>query len=149
METLKEFVKSFIYDPNEQQPLLPTSSTVTSFPPLPQRLTHQLYLDVRRKNDTPVKYLDFIQKTYYQHFKDSFSRSLICTKAAFYFFIQSFFPNAFQHHACDLIINLSDTILDEYALIFETQARDQTRDPTRDPILNCTRKVYERQYLKK
>lgn len=127
METLREFVKSFIYfeDP-EGESLLPThriqAATHQPHPTLPLILTHQLYLDVRRKNDIQDNYLDFIQKTYYEHFKDSIVKSWICTKSSFYFFIGAFFPNLFPHYAPDLIVKLSDIILDEYSKSFETRA---------------------------
>lgn len=158
MDTLKAFVQSFTnYNylnlndlrEREQESLLPTQQPrhqPVQPPTLPLILTHQLYLDVRRKNDTPVSYLDFIGKTYYQHFKDSFSRSWVCTKSSFYFVIQAFFPNLFQHRAQDLIINLSDTILDEYSSSFEAQAQVQTQAQVQ--VKNCTRKFYQKTQLK-
>jgi hypothetical protein len=91
---------------------------------LPQVLTHQLYLDVRRSPQPLNSYLSFIQKTYYNHFKDSLFRSWTCTAAAFYFFIQAFYPNGFKHYAQDLIIDLSETILDEYSVAFEKHAAE-------------------------
>jgi hypothetical protein len=112
---------------------------MSSFPQLPQRLTHKLYLDIRQTDTRTENYLEFIQKTYYQHFKDSLARSWICTKSSFYFFFQSFFPNLFQHCGSDLLIHLSETILDEYALIFEEQARSQTLAQTRNSTRNVRR----------
>jgi len=152
METLKTFIKNFISNETERDSLLPTTTpstartttsmstartttSMSSFPQLPQRLTHKLYLDIRQTDSRTENYLEFIQKTYYQHFKDSLARSWICTKSSFYFFFQAFFPNLFQHCGSDLLIHLSETILDEYALIFEEQARSQTLAQTR----NCTR----------
>jgi hypothetical protein len=98
---------------------------------LPKVLTHQLYLDIRRRepelnndngNNENKTFLDFTDNTYNQHFKSYFNRSWICTKSSFYFFIQSIFPNAYQHVAPDLIINLSEDILDEYSTIINNKA---------------------------
>jgi hypothetical protein len=137
MDTFKEFIKRFIHFDSTQEPLLPTDTSSST--QLPQRLTHKLYLDIRQ-NDTPTKnYLEFIQKTYYQHLKDSLNRSWICTKASFYFFFQAFFPNSFQHYGPDVVIYLSETILDEYALIFEAQAQVQAQDQVQVQVQNCTR----------
>lgn len=50
------------------------------------------------------------------------SRSWVCTKSSFYFFIQAFYPDIFQHYASDNIIILSEEILDEYSNYINIQA---------------------------
>jgi len=84
---------------------------------LPQTLTHQLYLDIRRREETTgcFNYLNFTNKTYLQHFSTSLHRSWVCFKSSFYFFIQGFYPDAFQHYGTDLVVKLSENILDEYS----------------------------------
>ena len=81
----------------------------------PKVLTNQLYLDIRQKKSQPTSYLSFINKPYKEHFKNNISRSWISTKSSFYFFIQAFYPDIFQHYASDNIIILSEDILDEYS----------------------------------
>jgi hypothetical protein len=103
----------------KQQPKLQAQPKPQPSQKLPQVLTHQLYLDVRRRdqeqNSRCFDYLNFTDKTYFEHFSSSMSRSWICTKSSFYFFIQSFYPDVFQHRGNDMIVELSEDILDEYA----------------------------------
>jgi hypothetical protein len=81
----------------------------------PKILTNQLYLDIRQKELPKTSYLSFTNNTYKTHFKSHMTRSWICTKSSFYFFIQAFYPDIFQHYASDNIIILSEEILDEYS----------------------------------
>lgn len=126
--SLKTFLVNFFPTSSESEPLLPSlqQQRQSRQQPvrLPQVLTHQLYLDVRRNPRPLNSYLIFIQKTYYNHLKDSLFRSWTCTKASFYFFIQAFYPNGFQHYAPDLVIDLSEKILDEYSGAFDKHAAE-------------------------
>ena len=82
-------------------------------------LTHQVYLNLREKEKQKYpsffNYLNFNKKTYTTNLKDSLSRCWTCAKCSFYFFVQGFYPDLFQHYAPDLLIKLSENILDEYA----------------------------------
>lgn len=90
----------------------------------PKVLTNQLYLDIRQKDDLHnTSYLSFTNKTYTEHFKSHLSKSWKCTKSSFYFFIQAFYPDIFQHYASDNIIILSEEILDEYSNSINTPSR--------------------------
>jgi hypothetical protein len=96
-------------------------------PILPQTLTHQLYLDIRRKDKETTghhyfNYLSFTNKSYVQHFKTTLYRSWVCTKSSFFFFIQSFYPDAFQHYGTDLVVELGENILDEYSTAINNRA---------------------------
>lgn len=104
----------------EEEHIQPTCVSVSSqHTSLPRVLTHQLYLDVRRKNiekqTSFFNYLNFTNKTYYTHWKSLLYNSWLCTKASFYFFVQAWHPDIFQHYAPDIIIKLSENILDEYS----------------------------------
>ena len=92
----------------------------------PKVLTNQLYLDIRQKELPETSYLSFTNNTYKEHFKSSMSRSWICTKSSFYFFIQAFYPDVFQHYASDNIIILSEEILDEYSNAINLKAEKIT-----------------------
>lgn len=89
-------------------------------------LTHRLYLDIREKEikESPsfFTYLNFNNKSYFTNLQDSLIRSWSCCKSSFYFFIQSFYPDAFQHYAPDIIIELSEVILDEYSTLINNKA---------------------------
>jgi hypothetical protein len=95
----------------------------------PKVLTNQLYLDIRQKELPETSYLSFTNNTYTEHFQSSLSRSWVCTKSSFYFFIQAFYPNVFQHYASDNIIILSEEILDEYSNAINLKAEKITCQP--------------------
>lgn len=92
----------------------------------PKVLTNQLYLDIRQKELPETSHLSFTNNTYTEHFKSYMSRSWICTKSSFYFFIQAFYPDVFQHYASDNIIILSEEILDEYSNAINLKAEKIT-----------------------
>lgn len=103
------------------------TSYIPQIPQIPsQVLTHRLYLDIREKeikvSPSFFNYLNFNNKSYFTNLQDSLIRSWSCCKSSFYFFIQAFYPDAFQHYAPDIIIELSEIILDEYSTLINNKA---------------------------
>lgn len=124
-EEITPFLRSPQIDPYIYTSQIPQIPQIPSQIPS-QVLTHRLYLDIREKEikESPsfFNYLNFNNKSYFTNFKDSLIRSWACCKSSFYFFIQAFYPDAFQHYAPDIIIELSETILDEYSTLINNKA---------------------------
>jgi hypothetical protein len=73
-----------------------------------------------------MKYLEFVDQTYYSHMKERmrfFRKSL---KAACYLLINAFFPNSFTYKGTDTIILLGENILDKYSDVLNKQAEKKT-----------------------
>jgi hypothetical protein len=115
-EPEKDPEKEHLIPQDQEQIDIPIPPTMT--PKLPMVLTHKLYLDIRQKNISEP----FNEFTGRQHFLKGMQRSFICLKSAFFFFFQAIFPNIFKHYAPDLIIKLSEDILDSYHAAFQAQA---------------------------
>lgn len=66
--------------------------------------------EVENHLSLPISHLEKNKQTYYEHFYDSMSYSLLAFKASFYFFIHAFIPESFQTNGSNTIFKLNDTI---------------------------------------
>lgn len=83
-------------------------------------LTAKNYLKKDWRKD--MKYLDFVDQTYISHVKERMRYFRKASKAAFYLFINAFFPNNFTYTGTDIIIYLGEDILDKYFEALNKQA---------------------------
>jgi hypothetical protein len=89
-------------------------------------LTAKNYLKRERESDMDwgknIKYLEFVNQTYISHMKERMLYFWKASAAAFYLFLNAFFPSNFTYYGTDIIILLSEDILDKYFDALNRQA---------------------------
>lgn len=78
--------------------------------------------NLNRDVDKNIKYLEFVNQTYFSHIKERIKFAWIALKAVFYLVLNALFPNWLTYSGTDKIIILSELILDKYSDVLNKRA---------------------------
>lgn len=99
----------------------PTYSAIEpDYTTIADQLTHPMLdplennIQVKQQKKSFFIHLNFMNQSYFEHWKQSIRYCYMATKSSWCFFIHAFYPDWFQHTGSDIIIEMTDEILEKY-----------------------------------